>query len=197
MITQNETAVLLCFFPKLESLSTKEIEMKTGFSHDKTFRTLQGLVNRKFLSKKQIGGTNIFNFEKSNRDLTYLVFVHYMTNRRLAFRAKHNLLYRRLYEFLNEVKPEGPAVIFGSYAKGIQTEKSDVDILIATKNKNAQKIAQTYKTRYRMNIQPVVVVPLDFKNIKRDNPTFWKDLIEFGIVLDGLDWFFKEVYAGD
>ncbi len=197
MITQNETAVLLCFFPKLESLSAKEIESKTGFSHDKTFRTLQNLVKKKFLSKKQIGGTNIFDFEKTNRDLTYLVFVQYMTNRRMAFKAKHSLLYRRLYEFLNEVNPEGPAVVFGSYAKGTQTEKSDVDILIATKNKNARRIAQTYKTKYRINIQPVAVSPSDFKNIKRDNLTFWNDLIEFGIVLDGLDWFFKEVYADD
>jgi len=197
MLTQNETAVLLCFFPKLESLASKEIERRTGFSHDKTFRVLQKLTKRKFLSKKQIGGTNIFEFEKANRDLTYLVFVQYMTNRRLAFKAKHGLLYRRLYEFLNEVKPEGPAVVFGSYAKGTQTEKSDVDILLATKNKNTRKIAQTYKTKYRINIQPVAVAPSDFKNIKRDNPIFWSDLIEFGIVLDGLDRFFKEVYASD
>ena len=38
---------------------------------------------------------------------------------------------------------------------------------------------------------------LDFKNIKTDNPAFWNDLIEYGIVLDGLDYFFKEVYKNE
>jgi len=107
------------------------------------------------------------------------------------------LLYKRLYEFLNEISPEGPAVIFGSYAKGNQTKTSDIDILCVTDNNAVMKIAQTFKTKYDLNIQVVVVKLNDFKNIKRDNPEFWGDLVEYGIVLDGLDLFFKEAYLND
>ena len=143
-----------------------------------------------------ITGDKVYELVK-DRDLIYQVFVSYMTKKRLDFKEKHLLLYKRLYEFINEVNPEGPAVIFGSFAKGTQTKKSDLDLLCVTNNKSVQNIVQTFKTKYNINIQPVVVKPSDFKNIKKDNPVFWADLMEFGIVLDGLDLFFKEAYIND
>ena len=120
-----------------------------------------------------------------------------MTKKRLDFKQKHLLLYKRLYEFLNEVNPEGPAVVFGSFAKGTETKNSDVDILIVKNKNNIQNTVQAFKTKYNINLQPVIVKLSDFDNIKKDNIQFWKDLIEFGIVLDGLDMFFKEVYLND
>ncbi|MBI5392922.1 hypothetical protein HZA96_03555 [Candidatus Woesearchaeota archaeon] len=37
----------------------------------------------------------------------------------------------------------------------------------------------------------------DFNNIKKDNLQFWEDLIEYGIVLDESDLFFKKMYLND
>jgi len=196
MINQNETKILVCFFPKLYSLTSKEIEDQSGFSHETTFRILKGLVDKKHLKKRKVGKTNVYELEK-DRDLIYQIFVNYTTKKRLDFKEKHLLLYKRLYEFLNGVNPEGPAVIFGSFAKGTQTKNSDVDIICVTNKKNIQNIVQTFKTKYNLKIQPVVVKFSDFKNIKKDNPVFWADLMEFGIILDGLDLFFKEAYIND
>lgn len=197
MINQNEIKILVCFFPKLGSLTSKEIEDKSGFSHETTFRILKELVRKKYLNEKKVGKTNVYEFLK-DRDLVYQVFVNYMTNKRLGFKEKHLLLYKRLYEFINEVNPEGPAVIFGSFAKGTQTKSSDIDILCVVSNKrNIQNIVQVFRTKYNINIQPVIVKLSDFGNIKSDNPQFWEDLIEYGIVLDGLDLFFKKVYLND
>ena len=195
MLNQNETAILVCFFPKLNSLTSKEIENKSGFSHETVFRLLKGLVEKKYLQEKKIGKTNVYEVIK-DRDMIYQVFVDYMTKRRLEFKQKYPLLYKRLYEFLNDLNPEGPAVIFGSFAKRTATKNSDIDILCVTK-KDAQNIARLFRTKYNMNIQPVTIKFSDFKNIKKDNPTFWNDLIEYGIVLDGLDLFFKEAYLND
>jgi len=186
-----------CFFPRLESKTAKEIEGKSGFSHETTFRLLKGLVEKKHLKEKKVGKTNVYEFIKD--ELTYQVFVHYITKKRLKFKEKHYLLYKRIYEFLNELQLEdfGIAIIFGSFAKGTETKNSDVDILCVTNKKNVRKIIQTFKTKYNLNIQVVVVKISDFKNMKIDNPVFWNDLIDYGILLDGLDYFFKGVYRND
>ena len=85
-------------------------------------------------------------------------------------------------------------MIFGSYAKGTQTEKSDVDILCVSAKGDVTNAVRVFRTKYNINIQAVTLDISDFRNIKKDNPTFWNDLIEYGIVLDGLDLFFKEAY---
>ena len=196
MFNQTENKILKCFFPELNSLTSRELEEKSGFSHETTFRILKGLVEKKYLLERKVGKTNVYEFIK-DRDVMYYVFVDYMTEKRLGFKEKHLLTYKRLYEFLNEVNPEGPAVVFGSFAKGTQTKNSDIDLLCVTNKKHIQNIVQTFKTKYNINIQPVVVKASDFRNIKKDNPVFWHDLMEFGIVLDGLDLFFKEAYMHD
>jgi len=196
MITQNEIRIFVCFFPKLDSLTSKKIEDKSGLSHETIFRILKGLVEKKYLIEKKVGKTNVYELVK-DRDLIYQVFVSYMIKKRLDFKEKHILLYKRLYEFLNEFNPEGSALLFGSYAKGTEAKTSDIDLLCVTNKKNIQRVVQTFRTKYNINIQPVVIKISDFKNIKKDNLQFWMDLIEYGIVLDGLDLFFKEVYLND
>ena len=186
----------MCFFPKLDNLTSKEIETKSGYSHESTFRILKGLVEKKCLIEKKIGKTNIYEFIK-DRDLTYQVFTNYMTKRRLDFKQRYLLLYKRLYEFLNEVKPEGPAILFGSFAKGTETKNSDIDILLIKNKSDIQNMVQIFKTKYKINLQTVIVKPSDFNNIKKDNLQFWEDLIDYGIVLDGFDLFFKDVYLND
>ena len=196
MINQKEIEILICFFPKLNSLTSKEIEDKSSFSHETTFRMLKGLVKKIYLQKKKVGKTNVYEIIK-DRDLIYPVFVNYMTKRRLDFKQSNLLLYKRMYEFINEVNPEGPAVIFGSFAKGTETKNSDIDLLCVANKKNVQSIVKIFRTKYNLNIQPIIIKSSDFKNIKKDNPQFWYDLIEYGIVLDGLDLFLKEVYIND
>lgn len=195
MLTQNETEILSCFFPKLADLTAKDIEKKTGLSHETTFRLLKNLVQEKHLKENKVGKTNVYEFVKD--DLTYQVFVYYVTKKRLAFKEKHLLIYKRLYEFLSELSPDGPAIIFGSYAKETETKRSDIDVLCVTTKNNSGRLAQEFKTKYDLNIRVLTVKPSDFKNIKKDNPVFWNDLIGYGVVLDGIDHYFKEAYKHD
>lgn len=200
-INQNEIEILECFFPILKDKTTREIETLSGKDHETTFRLLKGLVKKRLLKERKVGKTNVYEFVKDEPDYTFTltVFVNYMTKRRLRFKEKHFLIYKRLYEFLNELQLENfsIAILFGSFAKDTETKNSDVDLLCVTNKKNVREIAQTFKTKYGLNIQVVVVKFSDFKNIKKDNPQFWNDLIDYGIVLDGLDYLFKEVYGND
>ena len=189
---------MMCFFPKLEDLTSKQIEDKSGYSHESNFRILKGLVKKKCLIEKKIGKTNVYEFVK-DRDLIYQVFINYEFKRKDEFKQKNFLMYKRVNEFVQDLKPENLSVfmIFGSFAKGTETKNSDLDILCVTNKKNVREIAQTFKTKYNLNMQPVVVKTSDFKNIKKDNPQFWSDLMEYGIILEGLELFFKEAYLND
>lgn len=187
----NYLEILASFFPKLKEKTAREIEIATGLSHEPTFRILKSLVKNKYLKERKIGKTNIYKFLFT--DDVYLVYTYFMTKRTNKFREKHPLLYKRLKEFVNLIRANS-VILFGSYAKRTETKGSDVDVLVISGEKNVEKIALTFKTKYNINIKPVIVKAKDFKNIKRDNPTFYSDLVEFGIVLDGQEFFFKEVY---
>jgi hypothetical protein len=116
-----------------------------------------------------------------------------MAKRINRFKEKCKLLYKRLKEFVDLLDARS-VILFGSYAKGTETKKSDIDIIVVSGQDKAEKLALTFKTKYSIKISPVVIKLSDFKNIKKDNEAFYKDLVRFGIVLDGLDFFFKEVY---
>jgi len=191
MLSNTQIEVLASFFPELKEKTSKQIEIATGLSHEPTFRILKSLVKNKYLKKKKVGKTNVY--ELIFTDETYLVYTYFMTKKISQFKQKSSLLYKRLKEFINSIKANS-VVLFGSYAKGTETKVSDIDILVVSNEKNIEKIASTFKTKYNISIKPVIVKAENFKNIKKDNPAFYNDLIKFGIVLDGLEFFFKEVY---
>ncbi len=192
MLSENEMEILACFFPRLANLTSRQIELKTKLSHETVFRILKDLVKKNNLKKFQVGKTNVYEFIKD--DFTYQIFVHWVIKKRLMFKEKYPLLYKRLYEFLNEIDLEGIGILFGSYAKGTEKKDSDIDLLCVTDKVNVRQVAQAFHTKYRMNFQPLPIKRSDFKNIKQDNPQFWNDLLDYGLVLDGLDLYFKEVY---
>lgn len=191
MLSKNEMLILSCFFPSLENKTTRELEIRSGLSHEPTYRILKGLVKEKCLVEKKVGKTNVYSFIKN--EYSYLLFNHYSLSRKEAFLKKHKMIYSRVKEFCEEIKAES-IILFGSYAKGTETEKSDIDLLAVSTKKNIEKVARTYQTKYNMVIRPVVIKPDDFKNIKKDNPEFYQDLTDFGIIIDGLEFFYKEVY---
>lgn len=191
MLNDIETRILACFFPALEKKTAKEIEGCSGYSHEPVFRTLKSLVKRKYLKETKIGKTNVYEFIKT--DETLLVFVNYMMEKASRFKNKHALLYKRLKEFADSIRADC-IILFGSYAKGTETEKSDIDLLCVTNERDVERKAAVFKTKYNITIRPVVVRPDDFKNIKKDNEAFYNDMVMYGIMLTGHEFFFKEVY---
>ena len=71
-------------------------------------------------------------------------------------------------------------VLFGSYAKGTNTEKSDIDLLLIT-NKKIHIETRLHKAEVNL----LQYKPYEWKEkIKKDIP-FHKEIIETGIVLEG------------
>ncbi len=192
MISGKQLAILAGFFPDLGERTAKEVETHIGLSHEPVFRALKSLVDSRCLKVRKVGKTSVYDFVFTED--AFLVYTYFMADRINKFKGRNRLLYKRLKEFANSVEADS-VILFGSYAKGKETKESDVDTLIISEKTDVNKIVSPFKTKYNMHISPVVVKPHNFKDIKKDNPIFYSDLVKFGIVLKGMEFFFGEVYG--
>jgi predicted nucleotidyltransferase len=98
-----------------------------------------------------------------------------------------------LEEFIAKTKLE-MVILFGSYSRNEETERSDIDVLCINGLSKAEKIALSLRHKYNLKIAPVIINKEDFKNIKLENPPLWKELLKFGIILKGYELFYDLVY---
>ena len=81
-----------------------------------------------------------------------------------------------LFSYLKESSPLGAIILFGSYSRGDDTEKSDIDIAIEGKDKKLILEEYEKKLNRRINIEFI-----EFRNISKE----LKDNIINGIILSG------------
>lgn len=193
MLNETELKILAEFFPEGTEKTTKEIETRSGYSHERVYSTLIALENEGVLTKKRIGKTLVHTIAEFN-DAVYLAFAYHSINKKAQFIKKYLLVWNALEEFINKAKPE-LVILFGSYSKGEAKERSDIDVLCINGNNKIEKTALSLRHKYDLKISPVVVKKEDFKNIKMENPEFWIDLVNFGIVLRGQELFYELVYG--
>ena len=76
------------------------------------------------------------------------------------------------------IKPE-QIVIFGSYSKGLQTEDSDLDLLVIVKDSTENRLQRT--RTLRKSLWGIVAAPKDIMVYTEKEVNFWKD-IEFSFI---------------
>jgi len=183
---------LLAFFPEGTERTTKEIEDRSGYSHERAYTTLKVLEEKGILLKKNVGKALVYSIKKFD-DSVYLSFTYYSLNKKNSFVKKYPAAWKAVEEFINKAKLE-MVVLFGSYSKDEAKGRSDIDVLCINGNSETEKIALSLRHKYNLRITPVVVSKEDFKNIKSENPELWEELIKFGIILKGQELFYDLVY---
>ena len=145
----------------------------------------------KSLLKKQKSGNQLRYFiNYSKGDLTPMLYaVEY--SRLNEFPLKIKLSVR---EFLKELK-EKPllVIVFGSYARGDYTDKSDIDILLVfqrvTNEKHIENMAKKVSMRTNTKINPIYLDYEVFKKSFHDSTKeFFRNLKKNKIILTGIEW---------
>ncbi|MCS4541847.1 MAG: nucleotidyltransferase domain-containing protein [Euryarchaeota archaeon] len=193
MLNETELKILSAFFPEGTERTTKEIEERSSYSHERAYSTLKVLEERGILLKKTVGKALVYSIKKFD-DLVYLCFTYYSINRKSSFVKKYPHAWKAIEEFINKTKLE-MVVLFGSYSKDEANERSDIDVLCINGSSETEKIALSLRHKYNLRISPVVVSKEDFKNIKKDNPELWEELVKFGIILKGQELFYDLIYG--
>ena len=192
MLNETELKILGAFFPEGTEKTIKEIEKHSGYSHERAYSTLKALEKKGILKKDKVGKTLVFSIKKFD-DSSYLAFVFYSLSKKELFIKKYPHVRKVLEEFIAKTKLE-MVILFGSYSRNEETERSDIDVFCINGFSQTEKIALSLRHKYNLKIAPVIINKEDFKNIELENPQLWEELLKFGIILKGYELFFDLVY---
>ena len=164
----NKLKVLKLFLENQNSyFHLRGIARITGISPGGMFKILKKLENEKLVVREK---TNISdNFIANTENKEYIAI-------KRAFNI-YSIISSGLIDFLAEVYSPKAIVLFGSYAKGEDTEKSDIDIAIITDKEKRLDISK-YEENLKRRINPLEI---DIKKIKKE----MKNNLVNGIVLYG------------
>lgn len=190
-MNETELRVLAGFFPATNDITIKELEQKSDYSYERVYSSLKNLKRYVAVRSKKVGKTLTFSLVTES-DLALLGFFYHSIKRRSEF-AKSN---RTVWKLLKEFSANGGircVVLFGSYAKGDASDTSDVDVLcVADADTEIDAIARSLSHKYGIRINPVKVRSI--KDIETDNRAFYEDMVEYGYVIKGLEYFYEQVY---
>lgn len=120
-----------------------------------------------------------------------------MLQKEIDFIKKNKLIYKSLKKII-ECPFVWGIVLFGSYSKGTETKKSDVDLICITNNKKeVTDLVKSLKYESGVNFSLVALPLEEFPMIKKDNPELWYDLKMYGICFKGDDNFYYWMYKDE
>lgn len=161
--------VLELFFSDPEGrLHIREIARQTGLHPNTVLRDVQLLVKEHLLRTKK---TKAVLEVTANRDNPLFVQLKRLSN-------LNHIVLSGLIEHLNEVYGAPEAIIlFGSYSRGEDTAKSDIDLAIITKREQRPDLSK-FETLLKRHIQ---LIEIDLKTVGKNLLTNLAN----GIVLKG------------
>src|SRR3989344_7503978 len=195
-ISHLEGTIISAFFPEAEEMTIKEILERLDYSYERINSGLKSLTKKKIVLEKQKGKTLVYSLDTNTPYAYSLGFNRYMLQREVDFIRKHRTIYKAIQEVENQPF-SWSVILFGSYSKGTETKRSDIDLIIICipgKEKEVESFIKSLKHKYGINFSPVVLPLHEFPNIKKDNPELWTDLKSYGIVFKGDDNFYSWMY---
>src|SRR3989344_8306713 len=193
-ISSLERTIIASFFPEAEEMTIKEIQERVKYSYERVNSALKSLTKKKIIIEKQKGKTLVYSLDLKNLYAESIGFNAYMLQREIDFIKKHKLIYNSIKKVVESPYVWG-VILFGSYSKGTETKKSDVDLIcISNKQKETEHLVKSLKYECNVEFSPVVLALHEFPNIKKDNPVLWNDLKRYGIVFKGKSTFYYWMY---
>jgi len=162
--------IFLGDYPKRKFFS-KEIAEKLNISLGGTHNALKYLVKEKIIEIEQRGNMKFYQIDDENA---------------LVKQLKTALIIERLLPLVDSIKENcKEIVLFGSAARGEQTENSDVDLFILTHNpEDIKKGIVKYKEK--IVISPVIKTPNQWGEMEIKEPEFYNE-VKQGIKLFNYD----------
>ncbi len=152
-----DVAKIFCGNYKRE-LSSVEISKKLNIPKRTVIRKLNNLSEKGFLNFKRIGRNKIFFLNTENPQLLqFLVLIEsYKTNIFLLKNPEINLLINKI---------PGNKIVFGSYAKSLQSKESDLDIVLFEKeNPDTKNLCKNFSQEIHLQFSTLKEFDKKLKN---------------------------------
>ncbi len=192
ILGETELGVLKSFFPEGKEITLKTLLERSGYSYEPVYRTIKSLVDKRIVNARRFGKTLVYDLDFKKREAK-IAFFMYANERTIKFCEKHKNI---SFAFSNSPEEKIDFLaIFGSYAKSTQTDKSDIDVLCVTSNKErVETFIATIKRKYGLDIRAVVIPRTEFSKIKKENEVFWDHLVKYGTIFNGYELFYHNAY---
>lgn len=150
----------LCEHPN-DSFYSSQIAQKTGLSIGGVNQTLRSLTKDSLLKAEKKGRMTFYQVDTSSPIIRQFKVFHTI--------LLLNPLVEKLQSFADK------AVLFGSCAEGINTEDSDIDLLVVSNQKDDINNVFT-KFKSKQKIQLILKSPQEYVSLEKKEPVFFAEI---------------------
>ncbi|MEK6860166.1 MAG: nucleotidyltransferase domain-containing protein [Nanoarchaeota archaeon] len=165
MLTKNQIEILNLFRKNIFLKSTiLEIKKKLNKkSYQRVHEAIKEFENKNIINSKKIGNSNQISLELSRNSIIELSYLDEQESFSKKIPNIEEIL--EFKEFLDDI-----VIVTGSYSRGNQTSKSDIDVVIITKEDafKKQKLIENLTMLFIPKIHPIVISYKDFVDMLLD-----------------------------
>ena len=164
----------------------REIQKMLQISTRTALLTLEDLEKRAILTSTRRGKIKIYQIKPDITTREYFVMTE--TYKKINFFQKHLTIKTIIEKIESQIK--GIALIFGSYAKGLEKKDSDLDIFVVgdCNKEKIKEISDTYGIKISIKQYPQKIF-----ETKLNEDILIKEVIENHIMIKGTEPFINEV----
>jgi predicted nucleotidyltransferase len=188
-LTANLFEILLLYRPDYSSsLHVRAMAKLMGTSHVALLPCLKRLESLKVLRFEKVGRNKQYTLNRDNLLTKYylvtaeeLVAIDYL---------EKTFLIKKLAEHLNSIDLLTPIILFGSYAKGYETEESDIDLFsIGKLTEDQLKHIKKFEATFGKHINIKTATTESFNTGLRTGDILIKEVIRNHVILRNADPF--------
>ncbi len=167
-----------------------ELSKELNIPYASFYRTIDTMGD--LLIIEEIGKSKTISLDKQNKVIkSYLII---SSDEERKDYLKQNPIISKIH---HELDTKDIVLLFGSYAKEMQTEKSDIDLLIINKDGKKNISFSKYELLFKIKINPVFVTTKEFKSMLKDKKeNVGKQALYSHIVLNNPEGFWECVFNG-
>ncbi|MCX6750570.1 MAG: nucleotidyltransferase domain-containing protein [Candidatus Pacearchaeota archaeon] len=164
MLTKTQEQILSFLLENQEENNTiRGISRKLNKSYTLTYNNISDLEKKEFIKKKSVPPAQIITL---NMQAQIELFIEIEFKRKSNFLKKYPWARLMLKDIIkNSSNPFFVLIVFGSYAKGLQTEKSDLDLLMVVQTKEEKKIMKNIVQEIYTKVKKSLII-VDLKDFK-------------------------------
>ena len=174
------------------SFTIRALSLNSGVAYATTYRLIKRFSKYSTHLIKTVGRAETISLNPNSKTLINFLAIS-SQNEKLDYLLKKPLI----KSINNKIFDKDIVLLFGSYAKNKETEKSDIDLLII--NKKGEKTISFKKEELLFNkkINPIFVSSKEFKEMLKDEEeNVGKQALKNHIILRGFNKFWELVLNG-
>jgi predicted nucleotidyltransferase len=167
-----------------------ELSKELSIPYASFYRTIDSIKD--LLIIEEVGKSKVIALNKENKVVKSHLVVS-SDEERKDYLKKYPII-SKIYQ---ELDTKDIVLLFGSYAKKTQTERSDIDILVMNKDGKKSISFSKYELLFKTKINPIFITKKEFKLMLKDKEeNVGKQALYNHIILNNPEGFWECVFNG-